>query len=231
MIKSRLLGLTDVSKADSYINRIREKRISLFRKFISDMGRPVTILDIGGTVDFWRLAHFGNLYCHNGGVVYCCEITVLNIFEQKSEFMNIRCVVVDGTDLSRYEDNSFDVVFSNSVIEHVKDREKMASEMLRVGKSVFLQTPSNLCLIEPHFMMPLFQFYPDFLKALLIQRFALGRREKVKCYEDALEEAKSVKLLSRKELINLFNGCSVYTEKMFWIPLSYIVYKGGKNEL
>ncbi len=43
-----------------------------------------------------------------------------------------------------FKDKSYDIVFSNSVIEHVGNLEKQkqfADEVQRVGKSYFIQTP------------------------------------------------------------------------------------------
>ena len=33
---------------------MRRKRLAFFAKLLAQVPRPVTILDVGGTVDFWR---------------------------------------------------------------------------------------------------------------------------------------------------------------------------------
>lgn len=84
------------------------------------------------------------------------------------EYDNISSVSGDATDLREYEDKSFNLVFSNSVIEHVGDftaQRKMAKEMMRVGKHCYLQTPNRYFPLEPHFLFPCFQFLPIRLRA------------------------------------------------------------------
>ena len=60
-----------------------------------------------------------------------------------------------------FKDKSFDAVFSNSVIEHVgtfEDQKMMANEVIRVTNFYFIQTPNLYFPIEPHFLVPFFQF-------------------------------------------------------------------------
>jgi SAM-dependent methyltransferase len=62
-----------------------------------------------------------------------------------------------------FEDGSFDVVFSNAVIEHVGDRERQrlfVSEALRVGRRVFVTTPNRWFPIEVHTKLPLVHWLP-----------------------------------------------------------------------
>lgn len=57
--------------------------------------------------------------------------------------------------MKQFQDNEFDAVFSNSVIEHVGDYEaqrQMANEIMRVGKRYFVQTPNFYFPIEPHIL-------------------------------------------------------------------------------
>lgn len=52
-------------------------------------------------------------------------------------------VYSDGENLG-FKDNEFDFVFCNHVLEHVDNPEKFLSEMFRVGKQGYLETPSLL---------------------------------------------------------------------------------------
>src|SRR5215471_472221 len=97
-----------------------------FKKFLPDYAAYGTILDVGGDHSIWNIVERTD------------GITLLNLFipEDDGGFLY---VVGSGMALP-YQDLSFDLVFSNSVIEHVgsvEDQFKFASEMLRVGKKVY----------------------------------------------------------------------------------------------
>jgi hypothetical protein len=71
-------------------------------------------------------------------------------------------VLFDGCALP-FPDQSFDLVFSNAVIEHILGpgrQEKFAKEIMRVGKSWFVTTPNYWYPFESHHHLPFFQFLP-----------------------------------------------------------------------
>jgi len=73
-----------------------------------------------------------------------------------------RYAVFDGCALP-FPDQSFDLVFSNAVIEHVLgpgQQERFAREVRRVGKSWFVTTPNFWYPFESHYHLPLIQFLP-----------------------------------------------------------------------
>lgn len=62
-----------------------------------------------------------------------------------------------------FTDQSFDLVFSNAVIEHILgpgSQEKFAREVMRVGRSWFVTTPNYWYPFESHHHLPFFQFLP-----------------------------------------------------------------------
>ena len=74
---------------------------------------------------------------------------------------NIEFVQGDATALP-FDDASFDVAFSNSVIEHLPPplQDLMAREVRRVASRYYVQTPNRQFPIEPHLWLPLVQFLP-----------------------------------------------------------------------
>ena len=209
----------------SWSDKIRKKRFSVFKQLVDyDINKNISILDVGGTEKYWERMDFNKPNVH---------ITLLNLNESKKND-NFKSVSGDARNMSNYKDGSFDVIHSNSVIEHVgsfSDQEKMANEIQRVGKSYFLQTPNYYFPIEPHFLFVGFQFMPLKLRAFLIRHFNLGWYNKVSDYHKSIMKVKSIRLLSKKELKKLFPNAKIYKEKMFGLTKSFIIYDGFGDAL
>jgi SAM-dependent methyltransferase len=74
----------------------------------------------------------------------------------------IEYVQADGCALP-FPDDSFDVCFSNAVIEHVGgiDRQRaFVAEAVRVSRRVFLTTPNRWFPVELHTRLPLVHWLP-----------------------------------------------------------------------
>ena len=180
---------------------------------------PFTILDVGGTVNFWKQMDF----LSNPGI----KITILNNEDPAEVFPGITIIKGDARDLSMFSNNEFDTVFSNSVIEHVGDfydQQRMANEIIRAGKRYFIQTPNYYFPIEPHFLFPFFQFMPDVIKVFLLKHFDMGWYKKCKNTLEAKEIINSVNLLDLKKLKKLFKSGNIYKEKVLFLTKSFIIH-------
>jgi hypothetical protein len=63
-----------------------------------------------------------------------------------------------------FPDQAFDFVYSNSLIEHLPSREhqrRFASEVNRVGRHFWIQTPNTDFPVDPHYLLPFFQHLPE----------------------------------------------------------------------
>ncbi len=184
-------------------------------------GKTVEILDIGGTLAFWTVLDFKYLDQ--------VHITLLNLEEVPIEerWQKVfKSVAGDAADLSGYTDNSFDLAFSNSVIEHVGDydrQERMVSEMSRVARHRYIQTPNKYFPIEPHYGFPLFQFFPLWLKMYMVQHYDM-RYKKAENEKEAYEIAGEIRLLSIGELRRLFPRTHIYCEKICGFTKSFYVF-------
>jgi SAM-dependent methyltransferase len=202
----------------SVSNKFRQKRFKLFLEFISDLPKPVKILDAGGTVSFWKQMGINE----DTGL----EITIINTETEIEEHPSVRFIEGNVKDLSAFTDKVFDVVFSNSVIEHVgnfEDMKKMAGEVTRTGKRYFIQTPNKNFPFEPHFLFPMFQFFPFGLRVFLVRHFSIGWYPKTKDKLRASEIVKSINLLDRKTLLMLFPSSQIKKEKFLFFTKSFIV--------
>jgi len=157
------------------------------------------------------------------------KIVLRNVSKVVVTIPNFESMIGDGRNMSEFKDKEFDIVFSNSVLEHVGDYEqqhKMAEEVNRVGKRLFLQTPNLFFPIEPHFLLPFFQFLPLNSKVFLINHFTIGWYQKVPDKQEAKEIVSSIKLLTEKEITTLFPGAIIYKEKLFGLTKSFVVLEG-----
>jgi ubiquinone/menaquinone biosynthesis C-methylase UbiE len=137
-------------------------------------------------------------------------------------------VEADCCDLSGFDDNSYHIAHSNSVIEHVGDWERMtqfARELARVAPKYFVQTPNYWFPIEPHFMTPFFQWLPEPVRMWLVLNFQLGHRQRATSIDEAVRSVESVRLLNRKMVRALFENAEVLTEKYFYLAKSFIAVK------
>jgi ubiquinone/menaquinone biosynthesis C-methylase UbiE len=210
--------LQDSKQKESIGNKFRNKRFVYFERLISNLPRPIHILDVGGTEDFW----VNRGYNKKEDV----KITLLNLKTIITNYNNITSIVGDATDLSLFKEDHFDIVFSNSVIEHLhnfKNQQKMAQEVQRVGIYHFIQTPNKYFLIEPHFLFPLFQCLPKSLKYLLLTKTKLSRGKKWN-KKFAKEYIQEIRLLSLKEMKYLFPNSKNKTERFLGMSKSYTLH-------
>jgi SAM-dependent methyltransferase len=213
-----LFKLADNRDPHSLASRMRAKRHEMFTSLLDGLPRPLRILDVGGTKAVWESMGLTDRPD--------VQITILNLALEKSDYSNVRSTTGDARDMRQFSDGDFDVVYSNSVIEHVGDGEhmiRMASEIRRVGKRYFVQTPNRYFPIEPHFLFPMFQFLPIPLRVLLLQNFSLGWISRESDRQRAEEAVRSVNLLSRAELQGLFPDGTMVEERLFGLTKSLLV--------
>jgi hypothetical protein len=215
--------LADTEAANSVSSKLRHKRFAFFQSLVQSVPLPFKILDVGGRTTTWERA--GLL----GNGVEGVSITIINPEEGQSQYRNLHFLDGDARDMPQFADREFDIVFSNSVIEHVGDfsqQQRMAQEIQRIGQRYFVQTPNRYFPIEPHFLFPGFQFLPLALKVLLIQNFTLGWRPKTPDREAAVRMVESVQLIGKTDLQRLFPNAQIYEEKVLGLTKSLVAYGG-----
>ena len=203
---------------------MRRARFALFLSLLQELDGHVEVLDIGGTQEFWTLM--------TGGDPGDVRVTLLNIEHQPVTSSKFVSAVGDARAMPQFADKSFDVVFSNSVIEHVgdiRDQRRMANEVMRVGKRYFVQTPNKRFPLEPHFLFPFFQYMPAEIRAQLVHRFDIGWYKRIPSIERARDEVNSIQLLTRKRFSGLFPGASIRDEKLLGLSKSFVAF-GGWSE-
>lgn len=199
----------------------RRRRVARFEALTAGLPRPLTIIDLGGTPEFWEAHGF-----HERRDV---RITLINPCPRVSRWPHIDSRFGDATDLSEYGDDAFDVAFSNSAIEHLftlDAQRQMAEEMRRVAPRMFLQTPNYWFPVEPHFHVPGWQWLPRFARIALLRRVKCGWRGPLPDKAAAARSVDEVRLMSRRELIDLFPGATIEPERLAGLTKSWIVRDG-----
>ncbi len=216
-----MLGfIADNKNKNSLAAKARKKRFDFFLKELQKLNKPLKILDIGGTQGFWEMMNFTDQED--------IKIYLLNLEHQEVRFPNFKSLKGDATNLHEFEDNYFDLVFSNSVIEHLfvwDSQVKMANEIQRVGKNYFIQTPNYWFPVEPHFVFPFFQYFPKNIRVQLIMNFSLGHHKKYDDKNIAEQKVEEIKLLSIGKMKNLFPNAKIYLDKFMGLNKSIVAYK------
>lgn len=200
---------------------MRRRRFELFLSLLRTLQGHIEILDIGGTQQFWDLML--------GEDQPDIRVTLLNVAHQPLSPPRFVSVVGDARAMPQFAAKSFDVVFSNSVIEHVGDyanQRRMADEVRRVGRRYFVQTPNKRFPIEPHFLVPWFQYLPMGTRAWLLSRFDVGWYRRIPDITAARDEVESIQLLTRKKFIGLFPDARIHEEKLSALTKSFVAIGG-----
>lgn len=194
----------------------RKRRFEKFLRLLNSVERPVRILDVGGSELYWQSMQF-----EQDDV----SILLLNLTKRNVTSKNMSSIAGSATDLNDFQNNEFDIVFSNSVIEHLftwENQKKMADEVRRVGKRYYVQTPYRYFPVEPHWMFPLFQFLPKFLQVFITKNFSVGHQPKAGNTIDARKRVEEIRLLTRKEMQQLFPEALIVQEKVLGLTKSLI---------
>lgn len=166
------------------------------------------VLDVGGTPDCWRW------------LPVLPRLVFLNTPRAKEEVGEATEWVAGDGRLLPFADRAFDIVFSNSVIEHVGDAEsqrRFADEVSRVGRAYWVQTPNRWFPVEQHLLTPLIHWLPARWQATLVPRFTvwglIARTTPDRRQFYLQHYLTEVKLLDERELRELFPAARVIRER------------------
>jgi len=199
----------------------RRKRMAQFESTIQP-GENELVLDVGGYPQTWTAQP------QVSKRVDCLNLHQVSWDVSQSPNHRITTTVGDGCSLA-YDDGAYDIVYSNSVIEHVGDWEKQqafAKEIRRVGKRLWIQTPAYECPIEPHFIAPFVHWIPISVRRHLLRWFTLWGWLTKPSQETIDETIAFTQLLRKKQFQELFPDCDIITERLLGVfPKSYIAYR------
>ena len=223
-------ALTDYSNPRSLGSRLRARRLAHILQLVNGVAERtgrVRVLDLGGTRTYWGLLTHDFLLSHN------VTVTLLNLPGELAPIDDdvFRFVEGDACNAQRFEDNEFDIVHSNSVIEHVGDWNRMrmfAREVRKLAPSYFVQTPNFWFPIEPHFMCPFFHWLPEPVRARILTLTGLGHHGRAASVDDAVRVVQSARLLNRGMMASLFPDARIVTERVALLPKSLMAVRSAE---
>ena len=213
-----MLEILDATSKKGISWYFRKRRMRRFLEYLHGLNKEkIYILDLGGTTFFWEQLGLANSEK--------IEIALLNLAPQTTTFRNMKFVAGDVANLNTYPHGPFDIIFSNSVIEHLftyENQQKMASNILNAGAKVFIQTPNFYFPIEPHFMFPCFHFFSKQFRIFLLRNFSLGSYTKMPDNQSAEIAVDEITLLRPRQMAELFPTLKIGYEKLFFMNKSII---------
>jgi hypothetical protein len=181
------------------------------------IGPQTLILDVGGTPQNWTLVPARPR-------LLMTNITLLDYSESEP---GMSWVVADARRLP-FKDRSIDVVFCNSVIEHVEtfDSQRiLANECRRVGRRYWVQTPNREFPVEPHLMTPFIHWLPRKMQRRLLRNFTLWGLWSRPTQERCDRFMREVRLIDNAEMHQLFPEAEIWHERILGLTKSLVAIK------
>ena len=211
----------------SLANRFRRARARKVMAAIARASREgrCRVLDLGGEPDYWAL------FDREALAAAGAHVTVVNPEPQAiSDDPLFTFVQGDACDLSGFADASFDLVHSNSVIEHVGDWARMeafAREVRRLAPAYYVQTPYQWFPIEPHFSSPFFHWRSEGARARRLMAKTHGFMERPPSdMGEAMRAVQSARLLDKGQFRFLFPDSRPEDERVGPLTKSLIAIRG-----
>ncbi|MGH3688498.1 MAG: class I SAM-dependent methyltransferase [Pseudonocardiaceae bacterium] len=213
-----------VGRTSSLGGRARARRWQYLYSTFPQLG-SYRVLDLGGTPGSWLQAP-----------VQPRSLTVLNLYDGELQIGYetsslpswITVVAGDACDPPQHvREQQFDLVFSNSLIEHVGGsfrRKMLASFICGTSSRYWIQTPYRYFPIEPHWIFPAFQFLPLATRSWLSRTWPL-MHSRAEDWTSSVVTALDVELLSITEMNYLFPEATIYRERMFGLVKSIIAIR------
>ena len=197
--------------------RFRSKRMAQFLSMVRpDAGSRV--IDLGGYPWVWT----------ESGAQFSVVLVNIHVPEgAKGYGARFQMLEGDATRLS-FEDRSFDIVYSNSVIEHLGTWDKQqafASEARRVGRKVWVQTPARWFPVEPHLVTLFVHYFSKDVQRHLLRWFTVWGWMNRPSSQQVADFLAEVRLLTLREMKELFPDCQILRERLFGLTKSYIAIR------
>jgi hypothetical protein len=200
----------------------RRRRMARFAAEMG-IGTETRVLDIGGTLDNWQL------------LAAPPRLVLLNTPRAAADLAGASAWVAGDGRALPFRDGAFDVVFSNSVIEHVGDstsQRQFAREVSRVGRDYWVETPNRWFPVEQHLLTPFVHWLPRRWQRALVPRFNWWRAlvplptDRRDFYID--HYLRDVRLLGPRQLRGLFPEAKILRECVLGVAKSLVAFRRSR---
>jgi hypothetical protein len=186
--------------------KLRLKRWEILRGRFPDIG-SMSVIDLGGRAASWERSPMRPK-----------SVLVVNLEEPPDGLPGwLRAETADACNLPRHiTSGSYDLVFSNSVLEHVgghAQRLRFAAAVHSLSPRHWVQTPNRYFPVEPHWLFPGLQFLPVTARAGIVRRWPLGHSPLV-TRADSVRAVMGIELLGGTEMRAYFPGSDLIRERM-----------------
>lgn len=197
-----------VDSPDSIGAGFRRRRWDILRREFPDLER-MSVIDLGGRVDTWLRAPMQPAHVH-----------VVNLERPGADSLPawLKFDHADACDLPpAIRSGHYDLVFSNSVMEHLDGhgrRAAFADSVHALSDRHWIQTPYRYFPIEPHWLFPWFQHLPAAARVYVSRRWPLVHTRGVQNGSSTFDAVKEVELLSRTDLRAYFPKSRIVGERI-----------------
>lgn len=195
-----------VDSPDSMAARYRRRRWEILQAQFPGIA-DMAVIDLGGRAETWRRAPISPR-----------SVCVVNLETPDADPpAGVTVEYGDACDMPAHiSSRSFDIVFSNAVLEHVgghTNRSAFARTVRSLADKHWIQTPYRYFPIEPHWLFPLFQHLPMASRARISMHWPLVHTPPTS-HREALRAVMEVELLSRTELRSYFPDSQILNERV-----------------
>ena len=221
-----IYALQDAGDPNSLSSRFRRARarrvLELIEEAFAERGR-VRIVDLGGEPEYWA-----RLFDRDRMGACKVHITLVNPQAFTVDDPLFTAAVGDACALPEHRDRSFDLVHSNSVVEHVGDWPRMeafAAEVRRLAPRYYVQTPYFWFPIEPHFSSPFFHWRSEQGRARALLKRRHGFADRARDMGQAMRDVQHARLLDKRQFRYLFPDAEHFDEKAAGLTKSLIAVR------
>jgi SAM-dependent methyltransferase len=194
----------------------RRKRMRRFMEAMKPT-EATRVLDVGGYPGDWPEG------------LCPAQIAIVNLDCTEEMTRACRHTMMKGNGCSlQFADKSYDIAYSNSVIEHLftfEQQKRFAAEVRRVGGRLWVQTPARWFPVEPHLITLFIHYLPKSWQRKLLRYFTvwglLGKPD-LRQIDGFLAE---VRLLTYREMKLLFPDCEIRRERFLGLTKAYVAVR------